>query len=49
MLTILLIRPGTSLLMLYFSASRTLSALRYFEPGGKSVTTMPPGKMGCGA
>src|SRR2546421_10454179 len=49
MLTMLLIRPGTAWLMLYCSASRTLSALRYGDPGGNSVITPPPCRMGCGA
>src|SRR5205807_1678240 len=49
MLTMLLIRPGTVWLMLYCSASRTRSALRYGDPGGKSGITTPPCKIGNGA
>jgi len=49
MLTMLLMRPGTTWLMLYTSASRTLSAFRYGDPGGYNVTTTPPGKIACGA
>src|SRR5580698_10150938 len=49
MLTMLLMRPGAAGLMLYCSASRTRSILRKGEPGGNSVTTTPPGRIGCGA
>src|SRR5690349_21758909 len=47
--TILLMRPGTAVLMLYTSGSRILSAFRYGDPGGNSVTTTPPGRIGWGA
>ena len=35
--------------MLYCSGSLTRSIFRYGDPGGNSVTTTPPGKIGCGA
>src|SRR5580692_2590588 len=49
MLTMLLTRPGAAWLMLYCSASRTRSLLRYGEPGGYSVNTTPPGRIDVGA
>src|SRR5882672_3574140 len=49
MLTMLLMRPGTALLILYCSASRTRSALRNADPAGYSGTTTPPWRIGCGA
>src|SRR5271157_4401775 len=48
-LTMLLIRPGTALLRLYCSASRTRSFLSKGESAEYSGTTTPPGRIGCGA
>ena len=49
MFTMLLTRPGTAVLMLYCSGSRTRAGLRNGEPAGKSGTTTPPGRIACGA
>src|SRR5882672_6339239 len=49
MLTMLLIRPGTALLILYCSASRTRSLLSNGESGGYNGRTIPPCTIGCGA